>query len=140
VLRRPHGAWEQTLVQVISARAGELALSVPRLGAAFSRWFQTARVARWPIFGGTTIRNVGFTVSPNNLDAKNGKCEPDLMTQAAKKLLDEFDALPDPDRSELVAELVRRVALGPHDLPHDDDLVAAADRLFVEIDRREQSE
>ncbi|OLE79684.1 MAG: hypothetical protein AUF76_16045, partial [Acidobacteria bacterium 13_1_20CM_2_65_9] len=65
---------------------------------------------------------------------------PDPMTQAAKKLLDEFDALPDQDRSELVAELVRRVALAPHDLPQDDDLVAAADRLFVEMDRREQSE
>jgi len=62
------------------------------------------------------------------------------MTQAAKKLLDEFDALPDQDRSELVAELVRRVALAPHDLPQDDDLVAAADRVFVELDRREQSE
>jgi hypothetical protein len=62
------------------------------------------------------------------------------MTQAAKKLLDEFDALPDLDRSELLAEFVRRVALAPHDLPHDDDLVAAADSLFVELDRREQSE
>ena len=62
------------------------------------------------------------------------------MTQAAKKLLDEFDALPDCDRSEFVVELVRRVALAPHDLPHDDDLVAAADRLFVELDCHEQSE
>jgi hypothetical protein len=51
------------------------------------------------------------------------------MTQAAKKLLDEFDALADRDRSELVAELVRRVALAPHDLPGA-DVVAAADRLF----------
>jgi hypothetical protein len=62
------------------------------------------------------------------------------MTQVAKKLLDEFDALPDRDRSELVAELVRRVALAPHDLPQDDDLVAAADRLFIELDRRERPE
>ena len=62
------------------------------------------------------------------------------MNQAAKKLLDEIDALPDGDRSELAAELVRRLALGPYDLAHDDDLVAAADRLFVELDRREQSE
>ncbi len=62
------------------------------------------------------------------------------MTQASQKLLDEFDALPDRERSELVAELVRRVALAPHDLPEDDDLVAAADRLFVELDRREQFE
>ena len=62
------------------------------------------------------------------------------MTQAAKKLLEEFEALPDRDRSELVAELARRVALAPHDLPHDEDLVSAADRLFVELDRREQPE
>ena len=78
--------------------------------------------------------------STTKLDDTNARCEPDPMTQAAKKLLDEFDALPDRERSELVAELVRRVALAPHDLPQDDDLVAAADRLFIELDRREQSE
>ena len=62
------------------------------------------------------------------------------MTQDTKKLLDEFEAVPEPDRSELVAELARRVALSPHDAPRDDDLLAAADRLFIELDRREQSE
>jgi hypothetical protein len=62
------------------------------------------------------------------------------VTQATKKLLEEFEALPEPDRSELVAELARRVALSPHDTPRDDDLVAAADRLFVELDHREQPE
>jgi hypothetical protein len=62
------------------------------------------------------------------------------MTQAAKRLLDEFDALADRDRSELVAELVRRVALAPHDLPHDEDLVVGAHRLFVELDHHDQSE
>ena len=61
------------------------------------------------------------------------------MTQAAKKLLEEFDALQDADRAEVLAELLRRVALAPHDLPDVDDLTAAADRLFVELDRREQS-
>ena len=62
------------------------------------------------------------------------------MTQATKKLIEEFAALPDRDRSEVVAELARRVALARHDLPEDDDLVAAADRLFTELDRREPSE
>ncbi len=62
------------------------------------------------------------------------------MTQAAQKLLDEFDALPDRERSEVVAELARRVAFSPHDLPQNEDLVAAADRLFVEFDRREPPE
>ena len=60
------------------------------------------------------------------------------MTQATRKLLDEFDTLPDEDRAEFVAELLRRTALAPHDL-QDDDLVASADRLFVELDRHEQS-
>jgi hypothetical protein len=32
------------------------------------------------------------------------------------KLLEQIEALPDPDRSELMAELARRVALAPHDL------------------------
>ena len=62
------------------------------------------------------------------------------MTQAARKVLDEFEALPDEDRAELVAELLRRTAFAPHDLPQDDDLVASADRLFVELDRHEQSQ
>jgi len=60
------------------------------------------------------------------------------MTHAAKKLLDEFEALPADIRAEVVAELVRRVAFAPHDLPTDTDLVAAADHLFLELDRREQ--
>lgn len=62
------------------------------------------------------------------------------MTQAAKKLLEEFDALQDADRAEVLAELMRRIALVPHDLPDARDLSAAADRLFVELDRREQSQ
>jgi hypothetical protein len=60
------------------------------------------------------------------------------MTQATRELLDAFEALADDERSELVAELARRVALAPHDVPTDQDLLAAADRLLVEFDRREQ--
>jgi len=60
------------------------------------------------------------------------------MTQATQKLLEQFEALADDERSELVAELARRVALAPHDAPSDEDLVATADRLFNELDRREQ--
>jgi len=60
------------------------------------------------------------------------------MTQAVKKVLEQFDALADEDRAEVVAELLRRSAFAPHDLPEEDDLVAAADRLFAELDRHEQ--
>ena len=62
------------------------------------------------------------------------------MTPTTKKLLEEFEALPDQDRSEFVAELARRVALAHHDLPQDEDFAAAADRLFTELDRREPPE
>jgi hypothetical protein len=61
------------------------------------------------------------------------------MTRAAQQLLEQFEALPDQERSEVVAELARRIALTPHGAPTDDDLIATADRLFVELDRREQS-
>jgi hypothetical protein len=61
------------------------------------------------------------------------------MTRATQKLLDEFEALPNEDRAELVAELLRRAALAPHEVPTDDDLVAAADNLFAELDRQEQA-
>jgi hypothetical protein len=37
------------------------------------------------------------------------------MTRSTEQLLEHFEALPDPERSELVAELARRVALAPHD-------------------------
>lgn len=59
------------------------------------------------------------------------------MTQAAKKLLEQFEALPKTERDEVLAELARRVAQAPHDLPSDDDLLASADRLFADLDRRE---
>jgi hypothetical protein len=73
------------------------------------------------------------------LDRAATTWDADSVTQATRKMLEEFEALPDQERSELVAELARRVALLPHDAPTDDDLVAAADRLFVQLDRREQS-
>jgi hypothetical protein len=62
------------------------------------------------------------------------------VTHATQKLIAEFETLPDEERSELVAELARRVALLPHDAPTDEDLLAAADHLFTELDKRGPSE
>jgi hypothetical protein len=72
------------------------------------------------------------------LDGDPGRWESDLMTQAAKKLLEEFDALHEGDQAEVLAELLRRIAATPYDLPDPEDLVAAANQLFVELDRGEQ--
>ena len=60
------------------------------------------------------------------------------MSLTAEKLIDEFEALPQADRQKVLAEMLRRAALEPHDLPSEGDLVAAADHLFQELDRREQ--
>ena len=61
------------------------------------------------------------------------------MTHAAKKRLDEFDALPAQERAEILTELLRRTASAPHDLPPDDDLVSVAEHVLSALDRREQS-
>lgn len=62
------------------------------------------------------------------------------MTQGARRLIAEFDALPEQERSEVLSELARRVGLSPHDLPRDEDLLAAADQLIVDLDRRDSTE
>ena len=60
------------------------------------------------------------------------------MTQTAKKFVGEFDALPEATREEVLAELLRRAATGLHGLPNEKDMIAAADEVFRELDRREQ--
>jgi hypothetical protein len=59
------------------------------------------------------------------------------MTQATQKLVEDFEALSDNWRSEVVAELPRRVALAPHDAPSDDDLLAVATVAPGPDDRRD---
>jgi hypothetical protein len=60
------------------------------------------------------------------------------MTSAAEKLIKDYEALPVIARREVLAELLRRAAAEPHDSPTDADLIAAADSIFQELDRREQ--
>lgn len=61
------------------------------------------------------------------------------MTPAVEKLVAEVEALPEAQREEVIAALLRRAKTEPHDLPTDADLVAAADTLFQELDKREQN-
>ena len=55
------------------------------------------------------------------------------MTEAAKKLLDTFDSLPEAARRDVLLEILRRAALAEHESPSDDDLVAAADEVFLDL-------
>jgi hypothetical protein len=59
------------------------------------------------------------------------------MDTQAQNLLTTFDALPERVRYEVAVEILRRTK--DLDLPNltDEDLVAAADALFLELDERE---
>jgi len=59
------------------------------------------------------------------------------MTEAARRLLESFEALPEMERAEVAAAILRRVAWSKHTTPDDLDLTAAADSVFLEFDRDE---
>ena len=59
------------------------------------------------------------------------------MGDAARHLLQSFDALSEADRREVLGELLRRAAELPYSFPSDDELLRAADAAFQEYDRRE---
>jgi hypothetical protein len=59
------------------------------------------------------------------------------VTEAARRLLEAFQTLPDLDRREVLAALLRDTTRTPYPAPSDDDLTAAADEVFLDLDRRE---
>lgn len=61
------------------------------------------------------------------------------MTETAKRLLDTFDSLPEPERQEVAREILRRIVLAEHGSLEDAELVALADEIFREVDHAEES-
>ena len=61
------------------------------------------------------------------------------MSRDAQAVLAAFDQLPPVEREEVVSELLRRVAQSDHKSLSDKELVTAADELFQDLDRRENS-
>jgi hypothetical protein len=59
------------------------------------------------------------------------------MSSEAKSVLRSFDLLPDADKLEVATEILRRSLRGEVPPLGDEDLVAAAEELFLELDRRE---
>lgn len=59
------------------------------------------------------------------------------MTPVVDKLVAEVEALPEAERQAVIAALLRRARTESHDLPDDADLVASADAIFQDLDRRE---
>ena len=54
-----------------------------------------------------------------------------------EKILDSFEALPEAERKEVALEILKRTASSQHGLPEEAELVAAADAVFLELDRQE---
>jgi hypothetical protein len=60
------------------------------------------------------------------------------MTQAAQKLIETFQALPQDDQRAVAVEILRR-ALVVDQTPLDEpELLLAADQVFLDLDRREE--
>ena len=61
------------------------------------------------------------------------------MSETARKVLDAFEALPEPERREVASEIPRRLALSEYAPLEDVDLVALADEVFRDLDHAEES-
>jgi hypothetical protein len=61
------------------------------------------------------------------------------MTAEAKKMIEEFEALPDPAKREVLTELLRVSRDIEYPPVSDGELLVAADAVFLEYDRREEN-
>jgi hypothetical protein len=55
------------------------------------------------------------------------------LTQAAQQLLEAFEALPETDKQAVATEILRRTLNAGSPGLDDDDLVLAADQIFLEL-------
>ena len=62
------------------------------------------------------------------------------MTAQAKHIIEEFQALPDQAKREVLTELIRTSRLIEYPKLSEDELLSAADEVFLEYDRREVDE
>ena len=59
------------------------------------------------------------------------------MTKVAQHLIASFDALPEGEKHEVLAQLLRHIIGSPYSSPSDEELTHAADLVFQDYDRRE---
>ena len=59
------------------------------------------------------------------------------MTAASKQIIETFESLPDPEKREVLAKLLRIGAKLEYPEIGDDELIAAADSLFRSYDERD---
>ncbi|MDL1952116.1 hypothetical protein FBQ97_20225 [Acidobacteria bacterium ACD] len=61
------------------------------------------------------------------------------MTDTARHVIESFEALPETEKREVIAVLLRQALQAPYESPGDDELTHAADQVFLELDERERS-
>ena len=59
------------------------------------------------------------------------------MTNAVRQLIDSFEVLPEQEKHEVLAHLLRRLIGSPYSSPSDDELTHLADFVFQGYDRDE---
>jgi len=59
------------------------------------------------------------------------------VTSQGRHIIEEFEALPDAARREVLGALIRMSRFIEYPQVSEDELVSAADELFLEYDRRE---
>lgn len=62
------------------------------------------------------------------------------MTAAAEHFIEDFEALPEPEKRDVLAKLLRIAAHLDYGPISEEELVAATDALFVAYDAEESSE
>ncbi len=62
------------------------------------------------------------------------------MTAAAEHLIEDFEALPEPERREVLAKLLQIASHMDYGPISEEELLASADELFVAFDREERPE
>jgi len=58
------------------------------------------------------------------------------VTEAAAHLIEEFKALPEPEREEVLAALLAAALSRPYATPTDEALTGVAEQVFLELDGR----
>jgi hypothetical protein len=61
------------------------------------------------------------------------------VTAAGRHIIDEFEALPDSAKREVLAELIRTARFLDYPSVGENELLSAADELFLEYDLQEES-
>jgi hypothetical protein len=85
----------------------------------------------------TTRHAISNTPLSLSLYREGTGVEYSAMGDAARHLLQSFEALSETERREVLEELLRRAAELPYSFPSDEELVRAADQVFQDLDRRE---